>query len=42
MPVVYSMFEDWARLVNVVGARRIGSAFIARQRWAHARRKQAE
>ena len=28
-PVAYSMFEDWAKLVNVVGARRIGSVFIA-------------
>jgi hypothetical protein len=41
-PVAYSMFEDWAKLVNVVGARRIGSVFIARLRWAYARRKHAE
>jgi hypothetical protein len=29
MPVAYSMFEDWAKLVNVVGAQRIGSLIIA-------------
>ena len=28
-PVAYSMFEDWAKLVNVVGTRRTGSVFTA-------------
>jgi HAE1 family hydrophobic/amphiphilic exporter-1 len=41
-PVAYSMFEDWAKIINFVGARRIGRLCIARLRWAYARRKPAE
>jgi hypothetical protein len=41
-PVAYSMFEDWAKIVNVVGARRIGRVLIARLRWEYVRRKHAE
>jgi hypothetical protein len=41
-PVAYSMFEDWAKIVDVVGARRIGRLCIERLRWSYARRKPAE
>jgi HAE1 family hydrophobic/amphiphilic exporter-1 len=41
-PVAYSMFEDWAKIIDFVGARRIGRLCIARLRWAYARRKPAE
>jgi HAE1 family hydrophobic/amphiphilic exporter-1 len=41
-PVAYSMFEDWAKIIDFVGARRIGRRCVARLRWAYARRKPAE
>jgi HAE1 family hydrophobic/amphiphilic exporter-1 len=41
-PVAYSMFEDWAKIVKVVGARRIGRVLLARLRWEYVRRKHAE